>query len=43
MRIGVYIVSAMLFVCLAPFAIAWGMIKGVWQEIEDLARSLFLW
>jgi len=43
MQTIIFIISIIVFIVLLPFCIAWGMLKGGWQEVEELFLSMFVW
>jgi hypothetical protein len=43
MKVLIIIVSVLTFVVILPFSLAWGMIRGACEEVEDLALNLFMW
>jgi hypothetical protein len=43
MKAIIIIVSVLCFIAILPVALIWGAAKGAWEEVEELALSMFVW
>ena len=43
MKAAIIIISVLCFIAILPVSLIWGAAKGMWEEVEELALSLFVW